>query len=415
MKRAGDNDGFAVVTAIVILTVMTGLGLGLLLLTDSQQKASGREQAGETAFNVAEAALNAQIGQISRSWPSSATETRCTAETTTETNGCPSKKSLEVGYPNGASSNCPAGAQKDAWGSANTNEWTTYVRDDLGESPVFNSTTESSAATYDANANNKVWVRSVGVVQCRRVVIVALAAAQIVSTTFPQSAISANWFETSNSGNKVIVDTKGKASQAGGVSMRCSGFTGTEKEIEEQCKKWDKVHGQVSPDTTTVSANPSSAFTAAQREALKTQAKQAGTYFAAGTCPNSLEALKGKPTYVEGSAASPCELSFNGGIGNSEKSPGFLVIQYGTLHLNGKAEFFGTVYAVNAQNSSGVVVEVHGEATVTGSIVVDGNGGISFGSSKVNFIYDPTAVNELKTYAGASATRNSFRVLPANQ
>ena len=75
-----------------------------------------------------------------------------------------------------------------------------------------------------------------------------------------------------------------------------------------------------SPDTTTVSANPSSAFTAAQREALKTQAKQAGTYFAAGTCPNSLEALKGKPTYVEGSAASPCELSFNGGIGNSSCS-----------------------------------------------------------------------------------------------
>ena len=91
------------------------------------------------------------------------------------------------------------------------------------------------------------------------------------------------------------------------------------------------------------------------------------------------------------------------------------MIQYGTLHLNGKAEFFGTVYAVNAQNSSGVVVEVHGEATITGSIVVDGNGGISFGSSKVNFIYDPTAVNELKTYAGAAATRNSFRVLPANQ
>src|SRR5437763_9396374 len=129
MTRARDNDGFALITAIVILTVMMGLGLGLLFLNDSQQKASGREQASESAFNVAEAALNAQTGQLSRTFPVSEFATSCTATTSTESNGCPSAKSLEAGYPSAASATCPAGTPKDARGSAVTNQCTTYVRD----------------------------------------------------------------------------------------------------------------------------------------------------------------------------------------------------------------------------------------------------------------------------------------------
>jgi Tfp pilus assembly protein PilX len=415
MRRARDESGFALITSIIILTVMIGLGTGLLFLTDSQQKASAREQATEQAFNVAEAALNAQIGQLSHSWPTTEFPSSCTAASSTESNGCPSQKALEVGYPNGYSTRCSAGTPKDAWGSALTNEWTTYVRDDGGlgnpATQLFNSSTEQTAPAYDANKDLKLFVRSVGVVQCRTVVVVALASAQLVTVPFPITSISANWFETSNSGNKVIVNTKGGASEAGGVSMRCSGFTGTEKEIEEQCKKWDKVHGQVTPDTTNVAANPSVTLTASQREGIKAEAKLNKTYFAPGTCPGSLAELKGKSTYVEG----PCALSYTEGTGNSEKEPGFLVLVNGTFKLDGNAEFFGTVYAANAQNSSGAVVQVHGNAKITGSIVVDANGGISFGSSHENFTYNPAAAKELTSFVGASATRNSFRVLPISQ
>ena len=415
MRRARDDEGFALVTSIIILTVMIGLGMGLLFLTDSQQKASAREQASESAFNVAEAALNAQIGQLSHSWPAGEFPSSCTASSSTESNGCPGVKDLEVGYPKGASPRCPAANPRDAWGSSLTNEWTTYVRDDgapgAPATQLFNSSTEQTALPYDANKDLKLFVRSVGVVQCRVVVLVALASGQLVTVPFPISAIAANWFETSNEGNKVVVNTKGNASQAGGVSMRCSGFTGTEVQIEEKCKKWDKLHGQVNPDTTHVAGDPSVTLTASQLEGIKAEAKSNKTYFAAGTCPGSLAELKGKPTYVEG----PCELSYTGGTGNSEKEPGFLVLINGTLRLNGNAEFFGTVYAANAQSSPGVVVEVHGNAAVVGSIVVDGNGGISFGSSHENFTYNPAAAKELTSFVGASATRNSFRVLPVSQ
>jgi Tfp pilus assembly protein PilX len=416
MRRARDEAGFALVTSIIILTVMLGLGTGLLFLTDSQQKASAREQSSESAFNVAEAALNAQIGQLSHSWPTAEFPSSCTAATSTEANGCPSAKSLEVGYPNGYSTNCSAGTPKDAWGSALTNEWTTYVRDDgASASPatqLFNSSVEQTAPNYDANKDLKVFVRSVGVVQCRTVVVVALASAQLVTVPFPITAVSGNWFETSNNGNKVVVNTKGGASQAGRVSMRCSGIAGkNEKEIEENCKKWDKEHGQVNPDTTNAAANPAVTLTASQLEGVKAYAKLNKTYFAAGTCPGSLAELTGKPAYVEG----PCALSYLGGTANSEKEPGFLVLASGTLKMDGGAQFFGTVYAVNAQNSAGVVVQVHGNAEIVGGIDVDGNGGISFGSSHENFVYNPASAKELTSFVGASATRNSFRVLPISQ
>jgi hypothetical protein len=237
------------------------------------------------------------------------------------------------------------------------------------------------------------------------VVVVALASGQLVTVPFPISSISADHFETSNEGNKVVINTQGSASQPGGVSMRCKGVTGT------GCKKWDKVHGQVNPDTTNAAENPEETLTPSQLEGIKAEAKGNKTYFAAGTCPGSLAELKGKPTYVEG----PCELSYTGGTGNSKEEPGFLVLINGTLRLNGNAEFFGSVYARNAQGSSGVVVEVHGNANVTGSIVVDRSGGISFGSSHENFTYNPAAAKELTSFVGASATRNSFRVLPVSQ
>src|SRR5437660_470079 len=137
MMKLRDEQGIALVTAVILLTVLLGLGMGLLLFVDNQQKASAREQSSETAHDVAEAALNAQVGQISRAWPGQSSEAypdgedngviRCTAATSTQTNGCPSVGSLSVGYPTTSGASCGVGGTKDAWGSALTNSWTTYV------------------------------------------------------------------------------------------------------------------------------------------------------------------------------------------------------------------------------------------------------------------------------------------------
>jgi hypothetical protein len=111
----------------------------------------------------------------------------------------------------------------------------------------------------------------------------------------------------------------------------------------------------------------------------------------------------------------PCNLSYTKGTANSAASPGFLILANGTLSLNGNSQFYGAIYAVNQQNSAGVVVTVHGTDQVVGSITVDGNGGISFGSSAENLEYSSDVIANIVTYAGATPTRNSFRVLPITQ
>jgi hypothetical protein len=133
-------------------------------------------------------------------------------------------------------------------------------------------------------------VRSVGVVQCHVVTLVTLVSQQFVTVNFPKEAAAGNWFDISNEGNKVLVDTQGKAPQAGGVSMRCA------EPHPTPCKSYRA--GQVSPDTTGAAPSPSQTLSASQLEALKEQARWAGTYFPAGSCPGSIEELSGFPAYL---------------------------------------------------------------------------------------------------------------------
>ena len=244
--------------------------------------------------------------------------------------------------------------------------------------------------------------------QCQVVSLVTLVTRQVVALSFPQNAVTANWFDTTNNGNKVIVDTQGKESQPAGVSMRCSGFTGTAAEIEEKCKKYRP--GQVNPDTTKVAPSPSVTMTASQLESLKKQAEGAGTFYAAGKCPSGLPV--GTVVYVEG----PCEVSGGSNeVANTEAKPGFLVIANGTFSMGGTATFYGVVYLTNRQESSSALVSLHGNSHLIGAITIDGNGGVEFGSSKENLEFNSKAIKELKTYVGATPTRNTFRELPISQ
>jgi hypothetical protein len=125
-----------------------------------------------------------------------------------------------------------------------------------------------------------------------------------------------------------------------------------------------------------------------------------------------MEQLAGLPAYVEG--CGNLKITSNG-TSNSSAAPGFLVLYDGTLSVSGTSTFYGVIYAHNAQNATGAVVSLGGNTTVVGAIDVDGKGGIEFGASGVNFIYNSKAISEVKSYAGATPTRNTFRVLPSGQ
>ncbi|HWW90420.1 MAG TPA: hypothetical protein VNY35_06540 [Solirubrobacteraceae bacterium] len=425
MRTIRKEDGFALVTALILLTVILGLGLGLLLFTDNQQKASAREQSSEQAFNVAEAALNAQVGQLARVWPTFANKNvavkRCTEGLSNPTNYCPPKLPLSVGYGKLSKVACPAGAQTDAWGSPITNQWTTYVRATKGGSSYFNSKTEETELEYAPPAEpgnkeleNKLWVRAVGIVNCRVVSLVTLVSRQLVSVPFPKNVLGGNWFEVTNSGghgSKGIVNGLGEAAEAGEVGMRCEGRTKANCEVFENNPKTHKEQFEnYKPGPPT----PSPVLNEEQLATVRSLAEANGTLRspALGNCPTSAEELSGSPAYIEG--CGNLSLSGNGTV-NSAANPGFLVLTEGTLTLRGSNTWYGVIYVRNPANLETGIVKLGGSVTVYGAIEVDGKGGIELGSNSVNLVYNPEGIVNLKGSAGATPTRNTFRVLPISQ
>jgi Tfp pilus assembly protein PilX len=422
MRRVREEQGFALMAAIVLLTVILGLGLGLLMFTDSQQRASTRQQASEAAFNVAEAALNAQVGLLSHKWPrkvEAAYPASCTstsAESASLTSVCPYQPNMEAAYKYlKGSASCPG---TGAWGSPLSNQWTTYVRDNK-EKTLFTSSEVKGNKTWDEDHDGKLWVRATGVVQCHAVSVVTLVDRQAIPLNFTENAATGNWFQVTNSGNKVIVERTGAAGgEPGAISMRCAGVSGT----CEQYQAPPKI--QISPPLTENPTSPSTTLNAQQLEDLKAEAQANGTYYSATApyhCPTSIGELSGLPAYVENCG----ELSVqSNGSANSAVSPGFLILANGTLSLSGSSTFYGVIYAANqntAPLSSSAIIKLQGGTTVKGEIDVDGSGGIEFGSSgaggsnAANLTYDNSVVPKLETFAGVTPTRNSFRVLPAGQ
>jgi Tfp pilus assembly protein PilX len=420
MRKARDQDGFALIAAMMLLFVMMGLGLGLLLFVDTQQKASAREQATEAAFNVAEAALNAQVGQLSRKWPSEKEQypSSCTSsEAPSLTSVCPYQPTIESAYK--YLKNAATCTGTEPWGSPRTNQWTTYVRDD-GPSQGAASTLFSSGVSgypfYDKNGDGKLWVRSVGVVQCHPVALVTLVARQTVALSLPENAVTGNWFKVTNNGNKGIINRRGEEEQPGAISMRCSAGSPSPCESYEGGNK-----EQVYPELTENPPSASVTLNSAALETVKSEAEANTRYYTTPNCPTSLAQLTGFPVYIEGCGA--LKITANG-TANSHTTPGFLVVANGTLELSGTSTFYGIIYAANLNPeplASTAIVKLQGQTNVIGEIIVDGNGGVELGSSgagggnSANLTFDSRAARGAKTTAGATPTRNGFRILPSGQ
>jgi len=435
VRRAHGEEGIALVSAIILLMVVIGLGLGLMAFSDTQQRSATNEQQNEGAYALAEAALNAQIYELSLQWPSNALNAQsaypygCNAATN-GTSYCPSPSDLSS-YQAGSQA-CPAGTSGDAWNSsAPSNGWTTYVRDagSSGSSTqqFFSSTAEKTAASYDASDNGYLWVRAVATVNCHTAAVISKVSAQLVGLNFPRNVLTANGFEINNNGHgSSYVLNNGPSGQPSPVSVRCNGL-GSAKGPNTTCTNYQS--GQVGPNdnVATTPASPAATLTPTQLESLKAQAIAAGTYWpkAGQACPATMSDLTGAPTYVAG----PCTITITGGgTANSQASPGFLVLVNGTIEISGSSTFYGVIYAVNAQGcppgciqsnnaaAASDVVYVHGNGQVLGGIDVDGNGTVGLGEShQGNLTYGAAGFNTMKTWGGAAGTPNSFRQLPAGQ
>jgi Tfp pilus assembly protein PilX len=404
-RRVRDESGFALIVTMMLLLIALTIGAALVARSDSQSKLSGQERTREGSFALAESALNAEALALSRSWPGSTATTSPTSCTPSSSSTlCPPASAVGGGYTGSDfASSCRS--------APSTPLWQTTVRDNLpGEQYWTSAVSTGNRAAYDLNNDGLLWVRSTASVQCDKVSMVSLASRSSVPMDFPANTISANWFATSNQGRKVIVDTLGTtanpprpASQPAPISLRCNS-------APSPCANYQTTKGQIQPPAVTTSSGaPASALSSTQIASLERQASAAGTLY---TCPSSstnLSSVNGAPVVITG----PCNLSISSNtVINSSANPGVLVIENGTLSLAGTTTFYGLVYMLNRQNTSGAVVTIGGNASVQGMISVDGNGGVVAGSSKTNVIYDSRATSLLRGEAGAVLNKNSFRVLP---
>ena len=414
-----DETGSALIAAIVILFVVLGLGMAVLSQADVQSHQTGVEASGEATYNNAEGALDAEANLLQQSWPTAATST-CNQSST-------------------SSSFCPGTALTNSFSTTYAGhlyanpQWTVQIVDDSGgeSANYYSDAAASSAPSYDANHDGKLWIRAQTIIQGQKRIVAAQMVRQTTIVQLPHNTITSGGAFTSNRGNKVIVETTDAAagsSLTGSINVRCGSSTYTPS-YGDACEGWDPRQGQLDPASNYQGGyvDPSGGYTAVSASdlaSLKQAAQSNGTYYN-GTCPTSLTGL----VYVDNPPGGGC--TFLGGTWNMTSSPpaqtdvpGMIIMGDGTLTFNGNISYFGVIYMVNASGTTptsgactsaqqnGPLFSVHGTGTIYGSIFVDKCGTINAGSSAYNIHFDSNAFNAASAYSYPSLAKNTFRIIP---
>jgi Tfp pilus assembly protein PilX len=394
-----DEGGWVLMTAIGLLAVMASIAAATAGVVDTQTRESGVTRTKETAFNLAEAALNAQIFALARDWPGQGRQDDpypvCTPASTSAR--CPSAATISTLF-----------ASPD---TATSSSWETIVRDNNASQAqsFYSDELAATAPAYDSNGDGRVWVRAEGVAAGRKRTLIALVRVDEIFEEMPRGAVIAGRIDLDNQGKKVMID--GTNGSYPTVTVRCSRNDGV-------ClgHGWvgDPVNGhvdgkfedQVWPPTFVDNYGGGDATTPEARERLKATAAANGDYYP--SCPP--EVPSGPVVWIE---SGNCRWTGNGG-GNSEASPGLLIINNGTLYFGGTTFFHGIVYALNPTLSAGTVVDLQGNTEVIGGVLIDGPGSLSVGSSKLNVKLDQRAWNAARSYTNAGMIQNTWREIKSD-
>ena len=404
IARLRQEQGYLVVTAMVMLGMMMSAGLAAYAFVDTQQKESGVERQRESSFNLGEGALSAQSFVLSRKWPGSVAEAY--PPTCTWTTGA-----SQVLNPR-----CPSAAEL----SRAFNEpdyaagvtWTVKVRDDYclnsSSQPVacntapgvqfYDQTTVNARPSWDENKNDSVWVRADAEVRGKSRSLVALVSVERVAESFPRKAIIAGRLSIPQSGNQEYVITQGRD-----VALRCP-------ESDPNCADYSKPNN-VSPESAIKYGQYAgqSAISPESVERLKARAIADGTY--STTCPAS---PAGAVVFVESLTTVNCEYDQPSQTSyNSATKPGVFIVARGTFSIGANDTFYGIVYALNRQNSGGVLISTAGGGTLVGAAFVDGAGAVEIGNNAGNLKFDDRAFTDITSYGTAGVVQNTWREVPA--
>lgn len=411
--------GSALVTALLLTMIMLTVGLAGLAQVDVQQEQSGAERIGETAFNVGEGALGAQIFPLAQRWPGPGAPT------------APSSAGLIFGLCTEASSssNCPSAQTiAELFVSPDVESltaWRTEVRDNnngalttctgTGASPTmfYSDAFTAGQPPYDCNADGRLWVRAQATVRGRTRAMVALVQAERINHQLPRAALLAGRMEISNAGNKGIIDARAGTALNTGILLRCQAPDSASRCAGHQ-GTLDRLWSPGAPHLQTQLNGTKPRLGYAEAPALAPDALAEleraaitnGTWYA--NCPADPAQLAGEIVWVE-----TCNKSYTGNTTiNSPQAPGALIIEKGTIEFKGNIAFHGLLYHANvAPSSSENLVRLSGNNGVTGAVFVEGDGGFYIqGSAYLKVEGRP--FDALRSYGSAGIIQNTWREIP---
>jgi Tfp pilus assembly protein PilX len=407
MRRLRDDEsGIVLVVAMLVIATTLALGLATFAFTQDQQRQSGNERVKESAFNLAESALNSAANYLGNSWPSStSTYPSCTQAGGA---GCPDTSTVSSGFTSTDYNSAPT--------------WTTNVYDNGAPTTGFyKAGTTDSQPSYDANLDGAVWVRATATARGKTRTVVGLVKSEPISEIFPRNVITANNLFISVPQDFVIVDELGYAATPSSVALRCT-QAGVPNLNSSACANWQPPI-QIQPGAYTLGNTNNACPDATNRCALtdleigrlRQVAKQQNNYYAASTCPTTTQINQPGIVFAEN-----CNLSItNAGDLHTKAAPGVLMNYQGTITLGGTAaatRFYGLIYGANRTNVGVGAVTVVGGAHVIGAVATDEAGRVQLGqqtstSRNTRLVYDPNVFNLLSTIGTVTITPGTFREL----
>lgn len=167
-----DEQGSALITALLLTVVMLGLGLALLSVVDTQASESGTDRSRDRAFNLAESVLTSEAFVLGRNWPD------------TQPAGNPACSAMNAGFSDaidnsGAATpevarlrnNLNASYDEDVYNGAG---WQVNICDDGPADPTVWTSNLLTEEAYDQDADGQVWVRAQARVSNRTRVVAGL-------------------------------------------------------------------------------------------------------------------------------------------------------------------------------------------------------------------------------------------------
>ena len=388
-SRRGDERGSVLVIAIILIALMLTLGTASIAFVDGQTQRAAEQRARETALNLAEGVLYNQGFVLAKAWPGNALSggavpALCTSATVQTL--CPDPNTLAA-----ANSSMPAAANFANGDAGAQASWWTRIRDNGG--PLADAYASESAdapqsginaaygtaytcpgpCKWDANGDLKLWVQSQAIVRGRPRNIVGLLRREQFSENFARNGVTAGSVRVTNSGNKTIIDATGSQVVVRCATTRRRART-TTRPRARSCRPRSSATRRRSRDDRGAGGP------------LQGRRDQREPADVSHVVPGG---LGGTIVVIDVPAATTCT-DANSAVYNTATRPGIVIMPRGSFSLKGT--YYGLIYMRNEQNSSGPVLTLEANSLVTGSVAIDGAGGLVSGQSNTTLPtvkYDP--------------------------